>query len=161
MNKQEIIIIRKPCQRLGKRAVLRLDLKVDRVAVCLGEERELVPGRRAKRSKWIGHTPDARYREHLCSSWKDKCDPPARNESLVHFLGAVTFRKGVPYIYQFWLFNEISLYGRFYIRKIHLLHTHKQFLNVFSKCLKQATPSIKAIWWKLYSAISQNDTFWC
>ena len=32
-----IIIIRKPCQRWGKRAVLRLDLKVDRVAVCLRE----------------------------------------------------------------------------------------------------------------------------
>ena len=32
-----MIIIRKPCQRWGKRAVLRLDLKVDRVAVCLRE----------------------------------------------------------------------------------------------------------------------------
>ena len=30
-----MIIIRKPCQRSGKRAVLRLDLNVDRVAVCL------------------------------------------------------------------------------------------------------------------------------
>ena len=47
-----IIIIRKPCQRWGKRAILRLDLKVDRVAVCLRErERELVPGRRAEGRK--------------------------------------------------------------------------------------------------------------
>ena len=47
-----MIIIRKPCQRWGKRAVLRLDLKVDRVAVCPRErERELVPRRRAKDRK--------------------------------------------------------------------------------------------------------------
>ena len=46
-----IIIIRKPCQRWGKRAVLRLDLKVDRVAVCLRERESFVPGRRAKGRK--------------------------------------------------------------------------------------------------------------
>ena len=41
MNKLEIITIRKPCPRWGKRAVLRLDLKVDRVAVCLRERESL------------------------------------------------------------------------------------------------------------------------
>ena len=44
-----MIIIKSRVKRWGKRAVLRLDLKVDIVAVCLRErERELVPGRRAK-----------------------------------------------------------------------------------------------------------------
>ena len=36
-----MIIVREPCQRRGKRAVLRLDLKVDSVAVCLRERESL------------------------------------------------------------------------------------------------------------------------
>ena len=50
-----MIIIRKPCQRWEKRAVLRLDLKVDRVAVSLSlRERECLRAKGRKISRGNG-----------------------------------------------------------------------------------------------------------
>ena len=41
-------------------------------------------------------------------------------------LGYSQFPKGGA-IYRFWLFNEISFSNLFYIRKIHFLHTKKEY----------------------------------
>ena len=72
-------------------------------------------------------------------------------------LGYSHFPKGGA-MYRFWLFNEIGFSSLFYIRTIHLLQTQSVY-----KChlYKTINPSMRAIWWLFYLAISQNDTFLC
>ena len=78
---------------------------------------------------------------------------------LVHFLGTATFPKGVPCID--FGFSTESVSPVFSTSEKYTCYTHKKVKSVICKCLKQATLQIRAIWWKLYLAISQNDTFWC
>ena len=70
---------------------------------------------------------------------KQKCDPPAQNESLllIHFLGTATFPKGVPCID--FGFSTESVSPVFSTSEKPTCYTHKKFLSVISMRLKQAT----------------------
>ena len=85
--------------------------------------------------------------------------PPEVSHIATHTL-SIAQRGWVPYIYQFG-FSTKSVSPVFSTSEKYPCYTRKKCASVISNVFKTSNPSIRAMWWKLYLTISQNDTFWC